>query len=411
MKLSRRGKRVIRTRRGRRYTKRAGKHLRYRGKKVRVSKRYSRVTGRRGRGRGHTKKNLQNIYGRRFMKGGVLCDGVEYKWVWVTSEDGQNFTCTIDAKDVKLFYKKKGPYPTRDSMFSVNISLAKNFKDCKSWNSTHNSKENLTIQFARQPSTDNVNYSFTDLDYFTGNNLKIWKLESNSKTTYDFSDSKNTEILKCISDFIKNKIKDVYQNIVSLLTNNCKMNTDYGLLECTDSAQLFGKPDVYTLTAEIKSAKELIKASEKNLENPRFSEEDKAKMRSQIANWKSIIQNSDTVYTYTGDNMTTRARSVVASKNIQLLIKIGNYIVYLLGIDTPDVTNLTNLTKAKNIFIRIIDDTTDGYFYTPEGMDYEIFINEQPRAAATDADAAATVVSAATDVPAPADIFFTDNEE
>jgi hypothetical protein len=85
MKLSRRGKRVIRTRRGRRYTKRAGKHLRYRGKKVRVSKRYSRVTGRRGRGRGHTKKNLQNIYGRRFMKGGVLCDGVEYKWVWVTT--------------------------------------------------------------------------------------------------------------------------------------------------------------------------------------------------------------------------------------------------------------------------------------------------------------------------------------
>jgi hypothetical protein len=344
------------------------------------------------------------------MKGGVLCDGVEYKWVWVTSEDGQNFTCTIDAKDVKLFYKKKGPYPTRDSMFSVNISLAKNFKDCKSWNSTHNSKENLTIQFARQPSTDNVNYSFTDLDYFTGNNLKIWKLESNSKTTYDFSDSKNTEILKCISDFIKNKIKDVYQNIVSLLTK-CEMNTDYGLLECTDSAQLFGRPDVYTLTMEIKNVKELIKASEKDLENPKFSEEDKATMRSQIANWKSIIQNSDTVYTYTGDNMTTRARSVVASKNIQLLIKIGNYIVYLLGIDTPDVTNLTNLTKAKNIFIRIIDDTTDGYFYTPEGMDYEIFINEQPRAAATDADAAATVVSAATDVPAPADIFFTDNEE
>ena len=61
MKLSKRGKRVIRTRRGRRYTKRAGKHLRCKSKKVRVS----------------NKNNLRKIYGPRFSKGGHADSPIE----------------------------------------------------------------------------------------------------------------------------------------------------------------------------------------------------------------------------------------------------------------------------------------------------------------------------------------------
>lgn len=61
MKLSKRGKRVIRTRRGRRYTKRAGKHLRCKSKKVRVS----------------NKNNLRKIYRPRFSKGGHADSPIE----------------------------------------------------------------------------------------------------------------------------------------------------------------------------------------------------------------------------------------------------------------------------------------------------------------------------------------------
>lgn len=370
MKLSRHGKHTNHSRRGRRHTKRAGKHLKYRGKKVRVSKRYS-------RGQKRTYKR-----GKRFQMGGVVCDGVDYNW----TENGNMFECNVD---VRLFYSKRGPlpFPTRDSMFSVKIRLGSNFKNCR------DGKENLTIQFTRQPTSDRVRYSFSDLDNFTGDKLKRWKLEKNKTIEYDFSDTKNTEILKCISDFIKNKIKEVYQNIVSLL-KNCKMNDNYGLVECRDSDQLFGIPDVFPPIKGIRSLKGAINAAKQDLADPAKSEFVDSNSI-EIERLKGHIAELDVISVPNGKDWKTIKISELILKNIRLLIKIGEYILYLLGFDILDADNLTNLKNAKTNFIRIFDNITDNYFYTQHGLDYERYIDKQlsliaPAAVvhATNADAA-----------------------
>ena len=250
MKLSRHGKHTNHSRRGRRHTKRAGKHLKYRGKKVRVSKRYSRVTGGRGRGRGHTKKNLQNIYGRRFMKGGVVCGGVEYDWVWGTSADGQNFTCTIE---VTLRYKKNliRSITAANSQFQVEIRVGSNFIGCKADTGGIWGDERLSLKFIRQTPDSPLEFQFdTYLDFISalGEHIVDWvpssrnfvrDIISNVPMRYNFNFKENTKILDCIRDFIRNKIIDVYIDTL-LLLGNCEDNYLDTTFKCRDSEKLFG---------------------------------------------------------------------------------------------------------------------------------------------------------------------------
>jgi hypothetical protein len=322
------------------------------------------------------------------MKGGVVCNDVDYTWI----QNGNMFKCNVD---VRLFYSKRGPFPTRDSMFSVEIKLGSNFKNC--WNG----KENLMIQFTRQPRSDKVSYSFSDLDNFTGDNLKRWKLEKNETIEYDFSDAENTEILKCIRDFIKNKIKEVYQNIV-LLLKKCKMNDNYGLVECRDSAQLFGIPDVFPTIVGIRRLKEGIDNAKKDLDDPAKSEDVKNEARKYINEMKTNIAELDVINVPDGKTRKTIKLSELILKNIRLLIKIGEYILYLLGFDILDEANLTNLKNAKTVFIHIFNNITDNYLYTPSGLEYESYIDIRLRIIA---DAAATaVVTAENDDDGNADV-------
>jgi len=187
MKLSRRGKRVIRTRRGRRYTKRAGKHLRYRGKKVRASKRYH-------RGNKRTYKR-----GRRFQRGGFVIK-------WGRDDDnqiiGQSFTSDdaeiqneLNKGIFELTYKKKF-YP-RVAISNFNMRVFINEK----------TKQLTKITFVRYDESNNIEmfFNITDIDMLTKPILlQAWISDDGSK--YNFNYSSNTDTLQLYSNLITNKI-------------------------------------------------------------------------------------------------------------------------------------------------------------------------------------------------------------
>ena len=114
----------------------------------------------------------------------------------------------------------------------------------------------------------------------------------------------------------------------------------------------------------------------------------------EIERLKGHIAELDVISVPNGKNWKTIKISELILKNIRLLIKIGEYILYLLGFDILDADNLTNLKNAKTNFILICHNITDNYFYTQLGLNYERYIDDQLRMIA---DAAATA-----DVPAPA---------
>jgi hypothetical protein len=194
MKLSRRGKRVIRTRHGRRYTKRVGKHLRYRGKKVRASKLYH-------RGNKRTYKR-----GRRFQRGGFVM-------IWniqpgtnkiigqsFTSEDNAVIDDELNKGIFDLKYKKEKKSNFAISKFTMHVFLTTD-------------KELEKIQFFRFNVFGNsdIFFSITDIRMLTEPTLlQVWK--SNAGSTYDFNYSSNTETLKKCSDLITNAIRKVPTN-------------------------------------------------------------------------------------------------------------------------------------------------------------------------------------------------------
>ena len=187
MKLSRRGKQVKRTRRGK-HTKRAGKHLRYKGKKVRASKRYHRAHKR-------TYKR-----GRRFQHGGFVI-----KWGKNNENQiiGQSFTLDdvvvedeLNKGIFELTYKKK-LYPTSaTSKFNMRVFI------------NNDTKKLDKIVFVRYDKSDNPDMIFDikDIDMLTNPNLlKVWKSDAGS--TYDFNYSSNTDILTTYAETIKNTIE------------------------------------------------------------------------------------------------------------------------------------------------------------------------------------------------------------
>ena len=373
MKLSRHGKHTNHSRRGRRHTKRAGKHLKYRGKKVRVSKRYSRVTGGRGRGRGHTKKNLQNIYGRRFMKGGVVCGGFEYDWVWGTSADGQNFTCTIE---VTLRYKKNliRSITAANSQFQVVISVGSNFKGCKAkygiWG-----YERLSLKFIRQTPDSPLEFQFdTYLDFISalGEHIVDWvpssrnfvrDIISNVPMRYNFNFKENTKILDCIRDFIRNKIIDVYIDTLWLL-GSCTDESDNNVFYCTDSKDLFGDfKDYYTSDTfdNLRRIKD-IESSESSESSESKEEKDKLKFK--------IYKDNMVSYQSLGITTSERPLHEIFKSNIELLILIGKCILIIYG-GKRTAIEPGFLFDLKGKFIYIINNIRTPFFFSTDYKFYE----------------------------------------
>jgi len=217
MKLSRRGKHTNHARRGK-HTKRAGKHLRYKGKKVRGSKRYSRG---RGGGRVRTYKR-----GRRFQRGGdqtIVCD--------FPKERGYEgfYVLTLENKD--LFFTKRGVLiqgnPSQEFKITLRVS------DIKSLFQRNLSRSLFDVIFTRNNTNSRrVEKIIRDLRYFTNPEKQAKTLVSipdgngySVDAVYNFSDDKqkrNNIFFKAIQTCIITKLIDELNNFQFFL-DGCKI--------------------------------------------------------------------------------------------------------------------------------------------------------------------------------------------
>ena len=217
MKLSRRGKSVRR----RRHTKRAGKHLRYKGKKVRALKRYSRG---RGRGRVRTYKR-----GKRLQRGGGEPLKCEFK---EPTEDSKGFY-KLTLTDRELFFTKKGVFIQGDPSQKFTITLE--VSDVKSL-FQKNKSDSITSLFVVTFTRNNPNskgqpieHTIRDLSYFTNpeNQVNTIAMIMNPKaeyvtTYYNFSDVKNQAFFQDIQTCIIGKLIEELNKFRELL-DGCKI--------------------------------------------------------------------------------------------------------------------------------------------------------------------------------------------
>ena len=193
MKLSRRGKHVKSTRRGR-HTKRAGKHLRYRGKKVRASKRYSRG---RGGGRVRTYKR-----GKRLQRGGED----NFTVVWDNKLVGRAYSLTKPSRPTFFYltYKKKKSWFDKTSKFIMNICIDKTTNEL--------TRIDLYIYIENiVPSTPN--FTLRTIEQLTDKSeLEKWIRKDKKygqEDEYNFNFPKNMDNLQTISAAIRAKIEQL----------------------------------------------------------------------------------------------------------------------------------------------------------------------------------------------------------
>ena len=215
MKLSRRGKHVKSTRRGR-HTKRAGKHLRYRGKKVRASKRYSRG---RGGGRVRTYKR-----GKRLQRGGEL--------KFPESVDSEGFY-KLTLPDRDLFFTKKGVFIQGDPFQKFKITLeVSDVKSLFQKDQSNSITSLFVVTFTRNnPNSkgQTIEHTIRNLSYFTNpeNRVNTIAMIMNSKaepvtTYYNFSDARNGAFFKEIQTCIIGKLIEELNKFRELL-DGCKI--------------------------------------------------------------------------------------------------------------------------------------------------------------------------------------------